>query len=650
MKRTHIELADFMRYTSLTDLQASGEGRYLAFLAVRCDGAKNGYAKTIWIYETGLGILKELYAPCVVNAFVWDGLEILLISDRQNKNTRFVRLNAETGDWKEAFTLPAKIDKILPLGKGRYAVIAEQDLAEDDELLHVDYEIFEDLPLRQNAGGYVSRIRKGVYLAEPEINSFEKISLDFFDAEALSVIPGGRFLAYAGREYRDMKMLNHSINLYDLESGEKIPVLKKEDGFFFGFMAGDDEDLIYTATDMKPHGFGQNKHFYCYNFSTRRKKLIAPYDRNSGTTDVITDVRYAPSSLFCMYEGDVYFGTTERYKGRVKRCGKDGGITEVIAVEGDISGFVFAGKDLYYIAQDGLRLPELYRASAADGKGERITSFNEAIYNGKTIRKPEHFIFTNKDGIDLDGWVITPEGYKEGKKYPAILDIHGGPRLVYGGIFVHEMQYWANQGYFVIFSNPRGSSGRGDDFTDMFLEHKLGEWDFNDLMDFTDAALKRYPAIDPECVGVTGGSYGGFMTNWILGHTKRFAAAVSQRSISDWFSNTLVSDNGYFDWNRLAEKDVWTEYDRLWAQSPVRYAPSVATPALFIHSFEDYRCPFEQGLEMFTALKMNGVETRLVAFYQETHELSRTGKPSNRVKRLLEITRWFDTHLKSKEK
>jgi dipeptidyl aminopeptidase/acylaminoacyl peptidase len=321
-----------------------------------------------------------------------------------------------------------------------------------------------------------------------------------------------------------------------------------------------------------------------------------------------------------------------------------------LSVKGDISAFCVVDTGILYRAQDGLRLQELYRVPFGGNTAPaRLSAFNEGVFLEKSVAEPEYFVFTNRDGISLDGWVIPPVGFQEGEHYPAILDIHGGPRMVYSRVFVHEMQYWANRGYFVLYSNPRGGSGRGDDFTDLFLEHKLGEWDFNDLMDFVDAAIRRYSSIDTERIGVTGGSYGGFMTNWILGHTTRFAAAVSQRSISDWFSNTLVSDNGYFDWNRLTDKDVWTEYNLLWEQSPVRYAPLVTTPTLFIHSFEDYRCPFGQGLEMFTALKMNNVETRMVAFYRENHELSRNGKPSNREKRLLEITRWFDKHLKSKK-
>ena len=137
------------------------------------------------------------------------------------------------------------------------------------------------------------------------------------------------------------------------------------------------------------------------------------------------------------------------------------------------------------------------------------------------------------------------------------------------------------------------------------------------------------------------------MTNWIIGQTGRFAAAASQRSISNWFVNTLTSDNGYYDWDRIADQDPWTDIEEMWRVSPIHYAKNATTPTLFLHSFEDYRCPFEEGLQMFTCLKMHGVPTRMCAFYGENHELSRNGKPKNRSKRLQELTDWFDRYLRS---
>ena len=156
----------------------------------------------------------------------------------------------------------------------------------------------------------------------------------------------------------------------------------------------------------------------------------------------------------------------------------------------------------------------------------------------------ETLYFLNTDGVDIDGFVMKPVGYEPGKRYPGILHIHGGPKMVFGPGFHHEMQLWAASGFFVCYCNPRGSCGKGNAFAD--LQGKYGEVDFRDLMEFTDEVLRRYPEIDADRMGVAGGSYGGFMTNWVIGHTDRFRCAVSQRSIANYVGDYLLSDIGYY--------------------------------------------------------------------------------------------------------
>ena len=199
-------------------------------------------------------------------------------------------------------------------------------------------------------------------------------------------------------------------------------------------------------------------------------------------------------------------------------------------------------------------------------------------------------------------------------------------------------------GYFVFFCNPKGSDGRDNDFAE--IRGHYGEEDYANLMDFADRVLELYPQIDRSRVCVTGGSYGGFMTNWIIGHTDRFCCATSQRSISNWFSFSGVSDIGWFFVADQCGTDLYGDPDQLWRLSPLKYTAQVKTPTLFIHADEDYRCPLEQGLQMYTALQERGVPTRLCMFHGENHELSRSGKPKHRVRRLQEITNWFEKYAK----
>ena len=256
----------------------------------------------------------------------------------------------------------------------------------------------------------------------------------------------------------------------------------------------------------------------------------------------------------------------------------------------------------------------------------------------------ETLYFLNTDGVDIDGFVMKPVGYEPGKRYPGILHIHGGPKMVFGPGFHHEMQLWAASGFFVCYCNPRGSCGKGNAFAD--LQGKYGEVDFRDLMEFMDEVLRRYPEIDADRMGVAGGSYGGFMTNWVIGHTDRFRCAVSQRSIANYVGDYLLSDIGYYYVPDQQLGTIWEHPERLWKASPLTYADRVKTPTLFIHADKDYRCTLANGLEMFAVLKLHGVESKLCMFYGENHGLSREGKPSNRISRLSEILRWMDEHLK----
>ena len=216
---------------------------------------------------------------------------------------------------------------------------------------------------------------------------------------------------------------------------------------------------------------------------------------------------------------------------------------------------------------------------------ERVSGFNEEITANYYVSMPEPLSFTDKDGVRIDGWVMKPYGFDESKTYPAVFDIHGGPKGVYGAVFTHEMQYWTSEGYFVFYCNPRGSDGRGNEFAD--LRGKYGTIDYSDLMEFTDAVLEKYPQIDKSRVCETGGSYGGFMTNWIIGHTDRFAAAASQRSISNWVSKCLTTDIGYKQNVGILPAEICRQ---MYNANPV-YPFRRGLPLLAVRRHPDVHCP-----------------------------------------------------------
>ncbi|MDK2383819.1 MAG: S9 family peptidase, partial [Candidatus Korarchaeota archaeon] len=223
-----------------------------------------------------------------------------------------------------------------------------------------------------------------------------------------------------------------------------------------------------------------------------------------------------------------------------------------------------------------------------------------------------------------------------------VLYVHGGPATAFGHAFMHELHLLRERGYSVLAVNPRGSEGYGEDFRD--IREGYGERDYQDLMEAVDEAVSRGLA-DPERLAVMGGSYGGFMTSWIVGHTSKFRAAITMRGISNWISEYGTTDIGFFFNPDQIGGHPWENFETYWEKSPLAHVANVKTPTLVIHSLNDYRCWVDQALQFFTALKVLGVETELVLFPEEDHDLSRKGKPKHRVERLKRIIKWLDDHL-----
>ncbi|PZN07416.1 MAG: peptidase S9 family protein, partial [Bacillota bacterium] len=272
----------------------------------------------------------------------------------------------------------------------------------------------------------------------------------------------------------------------------------------------------------------------------------------------------------------------------------------------------------------------------------RLSVANERLLADVEVVEPETFTFQS-DGKLLDGWLLRPVGFEPGKKYPAILHIHGGPMFMYGYAFCHELQLLAARGYAVFFTNPRGSQGYGQEFCTA-IRGDWGNRDYRDLMACVDAVLERFDFIDPERLGVAGSSYGGYMTNWIVTHTDRFRAAVTMDCIANGYSFFGTSDLGYDDLFGLGVPP-WEDPLRYLEMSPLHHIARCKTPLLIMHSEMDLRCPIEQAEQLYTALKVRGVPTEFVRFPGESHGLSLGGKPWHRVYRLDRIVEWFDRYL-----
>ena len=302
-----------------------------------------------------------------------------------------------------------------------------------------------------------------------------------------------------------------------------------------------------------------------------------------------------------------------------------------------------ASGKMAYLANDFQHLDDLYVASL-DGSNERqLTHVNAELWAQLDLQPAERLPYKSTDGWSIDGFFVKPLGWQADKKYPMVLVIHGGPEGMFGVDWYHEFQVYAAKGYAVFFCNPRGSTGYGEKFERGEINN-WGGMDYQDIMAGVDAALKQYSWVDANDLGVTGGSYGGYMTNWIVGHTNRFKAAVTLRSVSNFISDDGTRDGAYGH-EEYFKGFLFDDFEQYWDASPLKYARNVKTPTLVLHSDNDFRVPIEQGEQWFRALQHYGVPSELVLFPRENHNLTRTGEPKHLVESLNWQLYWFNKYL-----
>ena len=635
-----LQLKDFLRYRFLSSPKFAPGGARAAFVVTSCRAEDNSYASFLWLWEDGR--LRQLTGLGKESQFIWeDDMHLLFPAVRSKEEqkrqeakeefTSFYRLCVSGGEALPAFTLPFSVSQLHHISGSRYLVEGVIDAANPDYYRmdpegrekvakahqeNQDYEVLDEIPFWFNGQGFLCKKRTALFDYDVETGALRRLTAPLFSLDSLAIV--GQTAYFLGEEYRT-KPTGHD-SLWKLE-GSELRCLSAQLPVQGGQLLSVGERLLLLGSEGLRHGLNENDFVYTVDTETGALSLLRAEEENMYSS-VGSDCRYGGGEP-CQVRGEDVFHLTTRWG--------DSHLYR-LSPEPD-TGLLVAMYDC--------KLQELYTYNLTSRQLNQVSHFNDACLAGKYVAEPQP-LRLESCGLEIEGWILMPKDFDPAGTYPAILDIHGGPKTVYGPVFYHEMQLWANRGYFVLFCNPMGSDGRGNRFAD--IRGRYGETDYQNLMDFTDAALARYPQIDPKRLAVTGGSYGGFMTNWIIGHTDRFACAVSQRSISNWLSFYGVSDIGYRFATDQCGGDLFHTPETLWAHSPLRYAQHVKTPTLFIHSDEDYRCPMAEGMQMYTALVDRGIPARLCYFRGENHELSRSGKPKHRIRRLQEITDWIESY------
>lgn len=664
----NIKIDDLAKFKFLSGIKHSPNGKYACFAVHQMDYEENKYLSNLWLLNVESEKYYQLTAFDSERNFLWIDNENIIFPDIRNTKdkekkdageefTQYYKINIHGGEAVKFLRIPANVSAIKMIDKDTYIITASYNsnlkdlnsLSEEERAKELkarkeekDYEVMEEIPFWSNGGGFTSRKRNRLYIYNAAEEKLEPVTGEYSNVQSFNLNEDKTKAIVLTTTFSDKMVLTNDVSIYDIANKELIEISKKAsmNHSYANFLSKD--TVIFAASDMKKYGMNENGKFYLVDLNSMANRCITPELEDALTNSVGSDCRYGGSELKQVEEGSLYFVTTEGDSSFLNKLSASGKIEKLTEGNGSVDGISIKGEDVIFIGMKSNNLQEIFKLE--DGIQKQISNFNTWIHSERKISAPEPISVETAPGVIIDGWVIRPVDFDANKKYPAILDIHGGPKTVYGTVFFHEMQYWANQGYAVFFCNPRGSDGKGNEFAD--IRGKYGTIDYDDIMKFTDEVLNRYSFIDPERVGVTGGSYGGFMTNWIIGHTDRFKAAATQRSIANWISKFCTTDIGYYFNSDQIAANPWDNPEKLWEHSPLKYADKVKTPTLILHSEEDYRCWVAEGIQMFTALKYHGVEARMIMFRGENHELSRSGKPKHRARRLREITEWFDRYLK----
>lgn len=657
MRLKPIAVDDFCAVRSLANVTFSPAGTSACFTVSRAEKKKNCYESRLYLLKDGA--VRALTGGGKESSFCYlDENTVLFAADREGEkepslSSRYYKIALDGGEAELAYAFPIPVSQVFPLPGGDLLVtgstfpgfenlytgdkkLAKAYLAERKE--NEDYEVVTQLPWWWNGGTYTRGAYESLFYYDAKKKSLTRLTAAGLSVSDVQLTEDRKTVYYSLLDVSVPRPAHFGgADLYRMElaSRREEAVAKSRPDFNIAAYALGRSFLLLLAADGK-YGMNTDADFYTLDYETLAVSPCAVYGESIGSS-VGSDIRHGGGRTMKM-DGDVLYFISTRFDSAGLYKLENGVVSPVMERGGSVDCFDRCGGKMLLCALWDMRAQELY-----DETGARITHLNDAALRGKYVARPETLTFTAEDH-EVHGFVLKPMNFEPGKKYPVILDVHGGPKTVYGPVFYHEMQYWAGRGYFVIFCNPTGSDGRG---AFMDIRGKYGTVDFDDLMAFCDTALARYPEMDADNLFETGGSYGGFMTNWIIGHTNRFCAAVSQRSIANWISFEHTTDIGYY-FNLMQHKaNTRQNASYLWDISPLKYAPNCTTPTLFIHSEEDYRCWMPEGLSMFTALKFQGCPAKLCLFHGENHELSRSGRPNSRMARMREILSWMDQYCKA---
>jgi dipeptidyl aminopeptidase/acylaminoacyl peptidase len=644
---------DVYALTSVGDPRLSPDGRQVAYVVNWIDREENGYRSAIWVAPVdGSEEPRRLtFGKRADSSPRWspDGGWLAFVSNRdgedENAHAELYVLPANGGEPRRLTESKEGVESIAwSPDSGRIAFarrVRDEAYDEEDDRKRRPRR-FTRIFYKLDSVGWTGDRRKHLFVVALDGEERQLTDGDCEDSEPAWAPDGRRIVFTSMRGERwDVELVG---GLYELEIDSDATTeprrLSQADESASSASFSPDGGLI--AYHHAPED-GTNPHHgqvaVMRPDGSDRRVLTASLDRQCAPFPYLREPLWDGGSIAFAVEdgGNVHLYTVA----------SDGSGEPELLVGGEQTTGLYDLVDgvLVYTATTHTRPCELFA-----GNGKRMTSVCDDFVSGRELAEVERFTAHSADGTEVDAWLVRPPGFDEGKRYPVLLTIHGGPFTQYGTAFFDEVQVYAGAGYCVLFSNPRGGSGHSEAWGRAIRGPGDGAgpgWgtvDYEDLMGVVDTALERFPFLDAGRLGVLGGSYGGYMTSWIVGHTKRFKAALSERAVNQMVS-AFGSSDVFWIYEQQFGGPMWENVDEWLRMSPATYARDIETPLLVVHSESDLRCNVEQGEHLFTLLRLMGKEVEMLRFPGESHELSRSGSPVHRVLRFEAILEWFGRYL-----
>lgn len=636
----------------------SPDGRSIAFVVTRVDEDANDYRSQVWLAAAdGTAPARPFTAGEHKDgspAWSPDGSRLAFTSTRgegpKAKATLHVAPVDTGGEVVTLARLPEAAAALRWSPDGRHIAFTTRTradrYAEDDERKQPPRRIKRLFSRLDNVGFTADRPEHVYVVAADGAIPHRALTPGEFEFTSPAWTPDSSTLLVSGAAHDTWDLdLKADIYAIDVATGERRPVTATTGRYVTPSVSPDGSRVAFVGTD-DAETYPRNMHIGVVGVTGGEHRWVSTeLDR---TFEPFPDAR-PPHWLD---DSTLLVSVEDRGNVHLYRVAADGSTPPegLWTGEGCVTGFDERAGTVAFILSTPTRTGELH---VLDGNGVRqLTDITAAFASQAELRPYEGFKVQSSDGtVELDAWILTPPNLDPSGSYPALLNVHGGPFGQYANRFFDEFQIQAAAGYVVLWCNPRGSSGRDESFGREICGEPLGGtgWgsvDYDDVIAVVDQALKSYPYIDPDRLGILGGSYGGYMTSWVIGHTDRFRAACSERAANnllslEWASDAASAFRTYVGKSHLERPELYQ------AMSPITFVQEITTPLLVIHSEDDLRCPIEQAEQLFVALRMLQRDVEFVRFPAESHELSRSGSPLHRRQRAEIILEFFDRQLKT---